>query len=267
MRSLLGLVAVAVAALIGTTQSANAAYQMLALVASNQTVPLRCQGGHCAAEFSAFCLQPTRGSPPRGAPYRPVGGDGITLVATTTDGRTVEFDGGDHLQIVALRSHVAVRVSLAVEKLGALGARSVAVRVGANVSLVPEPIVGDPDPQTPWEIEVATGPLRRIGTRLVDNGRDTVIAARMTNDLINRLPERGRIESAARDSLWRDAAHGWAQQMVTDDARERARRAYERCHDTPLGQYFTMRQCLGSMHDHLMGKLNNAYWDAIRVGS
>ncbi len=267
MRSLPGLFAVAVAALIGTTQNADAAYQMLALIASNEAVPLDCRNGECAAEISAFCLQPTRGSPPRGAAYRPVGGEGITIVATMTDGRRVEFPAGDELRITAQRSHVAVRVSLAVDKLEALGATSVAVRVGANVSLLPQPIVGDPDPQTPWEIAAATGPLRRIGTRLVDNARDTVVAARMTNDLINSLPERGGIEAEARQSLWRDAEQAWARQGVTDGARARALGAYERCRDTAWGVYFTMRQCLGSMHDHLMGWLNNAYWDAIKVGS
>ncbi len=268
MRSFPGLFAVAVAALIGTTQNADAAYQMLGLIASNEAVPLDCRNGECAAEISAFCLQPTRGSPPRGVAYRPVGGDGITIIATMTDGRRVEFPAGDELRITAQRGHVAVRVSLAVDKLAALGATSVAVRVGANVSLLARPIVGDPDPQTPWEIAAATGPLRRIGTRLLDSARDTVVAARMTNDLINRLPARGRIEPEARQSLWRDAEQTWARQRgVTEGARARALGAYERCRDTAWGVYFTMRQCLGSMHDTIMGGLNNAYWDAIKVGS
>ena len=267
MRSLVGFVAVALAAFMGTTQGANAAYQVLALVASNDIVPLDCRGGDCTAEFSTLCLQPTRGSPPRGVRYRVVGGDGITIVATTTDGRRVELAGNDHLQVVALRSHIAVRISLPVDKLEALGLKTVALRVGANVSLVPEPIIGDANPQTAWDIEVATGPLRRLATRMAEEARDTVMAARMTNDLINRLPARGRLEPAARESLWREVTRKWSQTADTDAARERARGAYARCIDTALAQYFTLRQCMGSMHDSFLGELNNAYWDALKVGS
>ncbi len=267
MRSFLGFVTVALAAFVGTTHAANAAYQVLALVASNEVVPLDCRGGDCAAEFSALCLQPTRGSPPRGVRYRAVGGDGITIVATTTDGRRVELAGNDHLQVVALRSHVAVRISLSVDKLGALGLKTVALRVGANVSLVPEPIIGDANPQTPWDIEVATGPLRRIAARMAEAAPDTVMAAGMANDFINRLPARGRLEPAARESLWREVTRKSTQRLVTDAARERARGAYARCLDTSLAQYFTMRQCMGSMHDRFLGELNNAYWDELKVGS
>ena len=267
MRSLVGFVAIALAALMGNTQGATAAYQVLALVASNDIVPLDCRGGDCAAEFSALCLQPTRGSPPRGVRYRAVGGDGITIVATTTDGRRVELAGNDHLQVVALRSHVAVRISLSVDKLGTLGLKTVALRVGANVSLVPEPIIGDSNPQTAWDIEVATGPLRRIAARMAEAARDTVMAAGMANELINRLPARGRVEPAARESLWREVTRNSTQRVVTDAARERARGAYARCLDASLAQYFTMRQCMGSMHDRFLGELTNAYWDALKVGS
>ncbi len=267
MRSFLGFVTVALAAFVGTTHAANAAYQVLALVASNDIVPLDCRGGECAAEFSSLCLQPTRGSPPRGVRYRAVGGDGITIVATTTDGRRVELAGNDHLQVVALRSHVAVRISLSVDKLEALGLKTAALRVGANVSLVPEPIIGDANPQTARDIEVATGPLRRIAARMAYEARDTVMAAGMANDFINRLPARGRLEPAAREALWRQVTRKSTQRVVTDAARERARGAYARCLDTSLAQYFTMRQCMGSMHDRFLGELTNDYWDALKVGS
>ncbi len=268
MRSLFTVIALAMMTLVGATKSADAAYQLLALIASNETVSLDCRGGDCAAEFSVFCLQPTRASPPTGVRYHPIGGDGITIVGARADGRTVEIPANDQLEIIALRTHNAVRISLPVEMLGALGVTMVALRVGANVSLVPDPIVGDPYPQTDWDIAAATGPLRELGTRLVDNGGDAAIAARMTNDLLNRLPDRGRTTPAVRDTLWNDAAQGWTQRTVTDGARERARVGYEWCRDkVAYGSFFNMRQCLGSKHDQLIGELNNAYWDALKVGS
>ncbi len=268
MRSLITVIALAMMTLVGATKSADAAYQLLALVASNETVSLDCRGRDCAAEFSVFCLHPTRTSPPKGVRYHPMGGDGITIVGALADGRTVEFPANDRLEIISLRTHNAVRISLPVEQLRALGVTAVALRVGANVSLMPDPIIGDPNPQTDWEIAAATGPLRKLGTRLVDNGGDVAIAARMTNDLLNRLPDRGRTTPAVRDTLWADAAQGWTQQTVTDGARELARGGFEWCRDkVAYGSFLNLRQCLGSKHDRLIGELNNAYWDALKVGS
>ncbi len=268
MTSSFRILVIAAFAAVGWPSGAGAAYQIIGLIASAEAVPLTCSRGACSAEFSSFCLQPNRASPPRGARYHAIGGTGITIVGTTVDGRTLPMTRADDLRITAQRGHNAVRISVSVATLRALGLKSVAIDVGEGVSLVPEPIVGDPNPQTEVDIAIATGPLRVLGSQIVDHGGDTTMAARLTNDLINALPEGGRVGPDVRDGLWDDATRARLQPAITPGARELARGAYEHCRaDLASGSIFTMRQCLGSRHDRFLGELNNEYWDRLKVGS
>ncbi len=268
MTSLLRVLALAAVAAVGWPSGAGAAYQIMGLIASAGAVPLTCSRGECFAEFSSFCLQPKRASPPRGARYHAIGGAGITIVGTTVDGRTLPMTRPDDLRITAQRGHNAVRISVPVATLIALGLKSVAIDVGEGVSLVPVPIAGDPNPQTEVDIAIATGPLRVLGSRIVDHGGDTTMAARLTNDLINALPEGGRVVPDVRDGLWDDATRAGSQPAIAPGARELARGAYEQCRaNLASGWILTMRQCLGARHDRFLGELNNEYWDKLKVGS
>ena len=268
MSSHFRVLAIAVFAVASWPSAAGAAYQIMGLIASAGAVPLTCLRGECSAEFSSFCLQPHRASPPSGARYSAVGGAGITIVGTTLDGRTLPISRVDDLRITAQRGHNAVRISISLATLRALDLKSVAIEVGEGVSLVPEPIVGDANPQTEVDIAIATGPLRVLGVRVVDHGGDTIIAARLTNDLINALPRGGRVDPKVRDGLWGDATPAWVQPSITPGARKLARGAYEQCRaNMARGSIFTMRQCLGSRHDRFLGELNNEYWDLLKIGS
>ena len=268
MHSFVRILALAVFAAAGWPSAAGAAYQMMALIASNGSVPLTCSRGECAAEFSSFCLQPYRASPPRGVQYNAIGGEGVTIVGTTADGRTLSMARTDGVRITALRGHNAVRISVPVATLRTLGLVAVAIEVGEGVSLVPEPIVGDPDPQTERDIAIATGPVRALGSRIVDHGGDATVAARRTNDFINALPERGRVSPDVRDGLWNEVIRAQPRPAMTPDTEEAMRRGFEHCRAMSAGGSFvTMRQCLGSMHDRFMGEPNNEFWDRLRLGS
>ncbi len=268
MHSLIRILALAAFAAAGWPGGAGAAYQIMALIASNGTVPLTCSRGECAAEFSSFCLQPDRASPPRGARYYAIGGEGVTIVGTAADGRTLSMAPTDGLRIIALRGHNAVRISIPVATLGTLGLVSVAIEVGEGVSLVPEPIVGDPEPQTEADIAIATGPFRALGSRVVDHGGDAMVAARLTNDFINALPERGRVSPDLRDGLWNDVVRAQSRPAMSRATEGAMRRGFEHCRaSSASGSFITMRQCLGSMHDRFMGEPNNEYWDRLRLGS
>ncbi len=267
MTSLFRIFVVAALTAVGWPSDAGAAYQIMGLIASAGAVPLTCSRGECSAEFSSFCLQPNRASPPRGARYHAIGGTGITIVGTTVDGRTLPVALAGDLRITAQRGHNAVRVSVSVAMLRALGLESITIEVGEGVSLVPEPIVGDPNPQTEADIAIATGPLRVLGSRIVDHGGDTTMAAQLTTDLINALPEGGRVGPDVRDGLW-DATRARLLTAITPRARELARGAYEQCRANLAGGWIlTMRQCLGSRHDRFLGELNNEYWDKLKLGS
>ncbi len=260
--------ALAAAVVAFAAGEARAAYQVLALVATAEPVPLACAGGECAAEFTAFCLQPTRASPPRGAPYTVYRNEGVTLVGTTADGRTRRIPAAGLLAVTAIRGHTAVRISLPQGRLRALGLRQAAVEVAERVSLIPKPIQGDRNPQTEADIAIATGPLRALGARIVDHGGARTVAARLTNDMINSLPEMWRVESDVYKSLWDRVAPRWTARAAGAEAIGLARKAFESCAEMrSQGLAMTMRQCLGAQHDMLIGERNNAYWKALRTGS
>lgn len=268
MHSFVRILALAAFAVAGWPSGAQAAYQIMALVASNGTVTLTCGRGECAAEFSSFCLQPDRASPPKGVQYFAIGGEGVTIVGTAADGGTVSMAATDDVRFTALRGHNAVRISVPVAMLTRLGLESVAIVVGEGVSLVPEPIVGDPNPQTEQDIAIATGPVRALGTRVVDRGGDTTVAARLTNDFINALPERGRASPDARDGLWNDVRGAHSRPAMTPATEGAMRRGFDHCRTMSAGgSFITMRQCLGSMHDRFMGEPNNKFWDRLKLGS
>lgn len=264
--ALASALAAAIVALTGG--EARAAYQVLALVATAEPVPLSCQRGECVAEFTAFCLQPTRASPPRGAPYTVYRGEGVTLVGAAADGRRLRIPAAGLVTIAAIRGHTAVRISLSEKRLRALGLRQAAIEVAERVSLIPKPIRGDRNPQTEADIAIATGPLRALGARIVDHGGARTVAARLTNDMINSLPEMWQVESEVYKTLWDRVAPRWTARAASAEAVGLARKAFESCAEMRgQGLAMTMRQCLGAQHDMLIGERNNAYWKALRTGS
>ena len=268
MHSFVRVLALVAFAAASWPSGAGAAYQIMALVASNGAVTLTCSRGECAAELSSFCLQPDRASPPRGVQYSAIGGEGVAIIGTAANGNMVSLAGSADVRFTALRGHNAVRVSVPVETLTRLGLESIAIVVGEGVSLVPGPIVGDPDPQTERDIAIATGPLRALGSRIVDRDGDAMVAAGLTNDFINALPERGRESPDLRDGLWNDVTPARSRPAMTPATEEKMRRGFAHCRELSAGGSFTtMRQCLGSMHDRFMGEPNNEFWDRLKLGS
>jgi hypothetical protein len=243
---------------------ASAAPQVLALVASAEPVPMVCRNGACSAEMSAFCLQPEWQAPVEGTAYYPKGGEGIRVVATTRGGETLTFAPAElGLEVESARTHTAVRLKVPVEEMIARDLDHAAIEVGRGVSLVPVPVAGDPRPHSEQDITIAIGPLRALGTRLVDEGGAPVAAARLANRLISALPARGRTDDEARASLWHrvmgDAAGGGAISL--------ARGAYDDCHARTMGGMMSLRECLSAAHDRFIGGLNDSYWDAAKTGS
>ena len=247
---------------------AQAAPQVLALVADSQPVELNCHNGDCWAEFSAYCLQPDRRSPVHGTRYLTTADADLRAIGTTHDGRTVALNAAKDLTITALRTHVAVRVAVTADVVRDLGLAKVSVTVGQNVALVPVPVPGDENPQDALELELATGPLRALGDTLVDSEGDRVVAARLTSQMINALPSRGRVDAATRQTLWRMTTSDPRYATLTPSTVESLRFAWFHCdHGATYGLTKSMRTCLEGQHDSMIGYLNNQYWDAAKAGS
>lgn len=244
---------------------ASAAPQIMGLIATNGAVPLNCARGECGAEFTAICLQPHRASPVPGRRYTAVGGTGLILLAETRDGRTLTLPAEDYVEVRAHRGHNAVRLSVSGREMFRLGVKRVSIRVGGMVSLVPTPVVGDKQPQSMGDIQLATGPMRALADRLVDSGSVQLDAAFITRDVINALPN-GRASTEQRDTAWRQAIEARAA-TFSPGGLDRAKRAYQECQDLISTGVLTLRGCLGAKHDSLIGMLNNDYWNALDAGS
>jgi hypothetical protein len=240
---------------------ALAAPQPLALVATLGPVELNCDGRDCAAEFSAFCLQAERGSPDRGQAYRPLGA--VRVAALDAQGREAAVPL-ELLEARALRTHVAVRLSVPEAALRARGLTSPRVTVGEDAALAPAPAAGDPRPLGPEELAAAAGPLRRLGASIVDADGAAMPAARILNRLVNALPPH---EAERREGLWTRVAAPAAEGLPPEGVK-RARAIYDLCRTAAeTGVDPTLRRCLEARHDGLLGRLNGAYWRAVKAGS
>ncbi len=246
--------------------AALAAPQILALITTNGATPLTCADGVCAAEFSAFCMEPDRAGPGHKSPYRlagtPANGD-LTLVARTSTGADLRLPVGGEARFESLRGYAAVRISLPERLLAELDATALAIEVGRRVALLPVALARHHRPHTPAQIARALGSNRAIGANIVDNGGDGADAARLLNRLINALPAGDRVDAATRRSLWSRSA-ATAAPALLESGGDRARRAYGAClAEVSSDGRFSLRRCLEHAHDHAMWVLNRRYWLAV----
>ncbi len=253
--------------------AAQAAPQALALVATEGKVGLTCEGRECSAELTSFCLDAGRFSPAPGTAYHLAGAAEVRVIATTQDGRTLALDARTHLRFESARRHLAVRVSVDRAALEALGVSRTEIEIAENVALLPVPWPGDPDPISESEAALFTGPLRHLGSLVVDGNGERIQAARVTSRMINLLAPRdgaGAVdgESGGGEALWRRATAARGTDSMSPAARERARGAFELCRFVgSVGGPSSLRRCLQEQHDGFVDFLNSKFWKAVKTGT
>ena len=248
--------------------AAQAAPQALALVATEGKVGLVCEGRECSAELTSFCLGAGRFSPAPGTAYHLAGAGDVRVIGTTEDGRTLALDARSHLRFESARRHLAVRVSVDRAALEALGVSRIEIEIAENVALLPVPRPGDPDPITEGEAALFTGPLRYLGSLVVDGNVERMQAARVTSRMINLLPPRGGAGAAGGEALWRRATAARGADSLSPAARERARGAFELCRFVgSVGGPSSLRRCLQEQHDGFVDFLNSKFWKAVKTGT
>ncbi len=180
---------------------ASAEPQILGLVATNMAKPLNCVGNECYAEFTSFCMEPDRASPSYMTQYTPVpGSDDLQIVAHTRSGQSISLPT-TKLKFRTDRGFAAVRVSLPADALSGLEVDHVSLKVGTKVALRPVPLRKYRRPHEPDEV-VHTATIRRaIGEKIVDRGGVPREVTDLTNQLINALPEYGRVDQERRLKL------------------------------------------------------------------
>lgn len=253
---------------VSVTLDVRAAPQALALLSTPGGVQLTCDGEQCAATFSSFCLQNERPSPPGGTAYQLASADDIRVTGLDGQGRWVRLDAMDTLKLTALRTQVAVRISIAKSRLEELNLSQVSVQVGENVTLLPVPRAGDSTPFSAAEISLAKDTLRLAGSRIVDADGVRTATVRWLSGLANALPADSAGEATVRDGLVQAAVSGPAMAGLSPEARGLAHDALTGCGlDVQLQIYPSFRRCLESAHDAYLWNLNADYWQAIQTGS
>ena len=155
-------------------------------------------------------------------------GEVLQLVLVGLDGLQRRIEAAPYVVIRPPRGFTAVEISLPHRKLAALGAVSVSIDVGAEVSLVPVARPGDANPISAQERALTTGPLRRAGAQIVDQDPKVLSRTRVLNGLINALPDRILIGDGAREALWRQSRVDRIMARNRESLR-RARREYDAC--------------------------------------
>ena len=267
-RRIFNLSAIAMATLVGFgSGAALAAPQVLALVETKGKVVLTCGEVECSAELTSFCLDAGRFSPHQGTPYRLAADGPVHLTVTTRDGRVLPIDVMTKARFVSVRRHFAVRVSVGRDVLEELGAHHAEVEVAANATLLPVPVPGDLRPIGKQEAALFSGPLRKVGSTVVDANKQRMAAARITSRMINLLGANRARSTPDTEVLWRraTAAHGGFSQAPK--AIKMARGAVELCRYVARVDWSkSLRGCLEERHDGMVDFLNSKYWKAVKTG-
>lgn len=250
----------AAGALVALAGPAQAAPQVLGLVASNgEPTPLNCASGDCVGHFSSFCLQEVRPGPSAGASYRVADGGALTLIARTADGQVLTLPAQDHVEIVSRIGFTSVRITLPKAARAALGGIvEAAVEVGPLVSLVPVEVANDPSPQSAEEIVLATGAMREAAAASFEAPGVLTDAARLTSAVINRLPDRGDVDA---DALWSSAVTPTMADAATPEGLKLAEHLYEGCQIAVEARTaLSLRSCLELRHADMMAHRNQEFW-------
>ena len=257
------------ALLLAPLAGVQAAPQALALLETDAPTPLVCADGVCKAEFTSYCLQKERPLPGAGTAYELTGDGSLHLVLTAGNGAMRRVKAPPYIRIRTSRAgHAAVVIEMPARVLAALGADRAAVEVGRQVTLAPVPIAGDANPLTDQERQIAAGPLRAVGARVVDRAGGSVETVRALNRLLNAMPETIEIDPGARKRLWRRALAAGLD-AAPSSQRTRAAREYAACwmdRVVELGGV-PVRECLRQRHDRLMWDNGERYWQAVGAGS
>lgn len=255
-------------ALFAWVSAANAAPQALALVNSDGEVPLQCHDDECIASLSSYCLQKERAEPASGTTYSFADAQQVHLVGIRKDGSKVLLDPKNELRVAALRRQLAVSVTIPRSRLEELGLKAVTVEVGKNVTLLPRADDSDKTPLSEAEIALATGPLRELGTRVVESDPDKIGAARWILRLSDTLPSEEALAPKARTEFLARAHRDADNVGLSPVARDQAQGLITVCDvHTGLGAYGSLRNCFDARHDSLLWDLNVGFWLADTYGS
>ena len=251
---------------------AVAAPQVLALIPTDQAIPLHCDGRTCSTRVSTFCLQRWRPSPEAGVRYVATGGEGLRLIGIGTDSTIRPFSSNLNVSIITTFGSSAVEIEVPQNSLAAAGVDRAMLRVGNGVSLVPVGVPGDANPQSDQDIVLAIGPLRDVADSTLRRNGESVAVASLVNRTIGLLPnpygKRTQGPADVRSEIFSSLPSDEVGKSIWGTLVD----ILDRCEVGPAGQKndfrgLLTRECLGRQHDKLITPIRDAVWDAIETGS
>ena len=274
--------ALAVAAfLIVPIGNAKAAPQVLAVLSSSSGIPFICDAGQCRAELTTYCLHQDREPPEFGDAYRPGRESDFALMITDSDGVRRRLPTGENVVFSGNRGFMSTHTVIPKAHVARHGIVSATIEVAENASLVPVPVKVDYRPLTDEDVATATGPLRRMGDRIVD-ASESAAAAQVLMRVSSRFTQVTNFQHNKLPGLW----HSVRREVQTDlrhtSGLKIARNTYDSCvteanalhsywpktrpDDEPLSAAefaSNMLRCLHRNHDSIVRDINVTYWKSL----
>ncbi len=263
-RTKIALTALLVA--FGLIPTAQAAPQLLGVVASSAPLRLHCEGDICRTEISTICLQAHRETPERYQAYTAHDPSAFSLrvVNANQDEFSVPLSEG---AFQSTRGYTAVEVTIDTASLRAEGLEPVSLSVAKDGMLIPVAVADDPDPIAKDEIVHAMASLKPAAEDVFKTHSPEYEAIRLVNRLINETPMKGRMAQADREQLW-DNTFGESARESSGAGAHRAADVVGACqYRTKQGKFFSVRRCLEQRLDGMLMNINTEYWRAVQPGS
>ena len=245
---------------------AQAAPQLLGVIASASPIKLQCDAGTCAVELTTFCLQSERDTPGRHAVYTAHDLSVFRIVAEDANGKRADVPLGS-AKVSAERGYTAARIEFSVRDLAARGLTPKALSVAAGGILVPMPVAGDPNPIMDGEVEHAMASLQPVANRIFKLHATEVEAIKVVSRVLSEIPAKGRMKKHDRENLWQNTFGETARESI-GPGMHRAADVVGYCqYRTSQGRFFSVRRCLEQRLDGMMMNVNTEYWKAVKPGS
>lgn len=256
----------AAAALAAFPITANAAPQLLGVIATSQPLKLECGAETCAVELSTFCLQSERDTPGRHYVYTPHDLSVFKIVAKNDAGETSELPLSA-AKVRAERGYTAARIEFSVRDLRKSGLIAKSLRVADGGVLVPMPVAGDPNPIMEGEVEHAIASLQPVANKIFKLHSTEFEAIKVVSRVLSETPTAGRLKKQDRENLWQNTFGETARESI-GPGMHRAADVVGYCqYRTSQGRFFSVRRCLEQRLDGMMMNLNTDYWKAVKPGS
>ena len=250
---------------LAITGPATAAPQMLVLLDGSGRLPIQCGERQRVVELATMCLQPERRMPEMGRGYRPTDRQAVVLTGLDKSGRAVQRPLPEAARINALRSHLSVRVEISRAWVEETFAARPGVVVAGGAALRPLALTSDTEPLTQSEIRHANANAMTVARGAFAGNPGAVLSARISNYVINALPNGNKVSDDALATAWREAL---AEIPANPDDLSTVRFIVDYCHySANNGLARSLHYCLQGRQDRALEELHQGYINALGTGS